>query len=131
MGDKWWILLMKSMLWGLRLVKSVVRLFVFVMIGLEVVWKLMFNFFVMIWVSVVFLSFGGLWKRMWLSVLLCDLVVEMKMVKFLWVFFWLMNVDSVCGFRLFLGGLFLCVLGLISCFGRMDIFFCFVFFVIL
>lgn len=69
-GFRWWILLMKSMLWVLRLVRIVVKLFVLVKIGLEVMWKLMFNLCVMICVRVVLLSSGGLWKSVWFIVLL-------------------------------------------------------------
>lgn len=55
-----------------------VKLFVFLSIGLEVEWIFMFILFVIILVSVVFFKFGGLKIKRWFKVLFCNLVVWIK-----------------------------------------------------
>lgn len=66
---------MNKMFFGLRLFKSVIRLFGFLIVGFEVVLMVICILLVIIIVRVVFFNFGGLYKRMWFKVFLCDLVV--------------------------------------------------------
>lgn len=89
-GDNWWILLMNSMLFVLRFVSSVVRLFVCLSMGFDVWCRFMFILCVMMCVSVVLLRFGGLNSSMWLSGLEWCFVVLMKILSWLCIFFWLM-----------------------------------------
>lgn len=61
---------MNNILLCLRLVSSVVKLLVFLSIGFDVVLMFMFILFVIMFVSVVLFSFGGLKISRWFSVLL-------------------------------------------------------------
>lgn len=109
MGDRWWILLMNSILCGCRLVSSVVRLLVFLIIGFDVICSVMFSLLVIMWFRVVLFSLGGLKISMWLSVLLCFLVVLMQIDSCLCIGVWLRQLVMCLGWMLVLVVLFLWV----------------------
>lgn len=63
-GLSWWILLIKRMFLVCKLVKMVVKLLFFFIMGVVVILILVFIFLVMIWLIEVLFKLGGLKKSM-------------------------------------------------------------------